>query len=80
MVILADTFRSAINYVQQNLTPFYMAQEPVANAPPLMCALNQTGNIGNYELLVIDLRHPETRVKCCKSVIGDFRRRIGRLT
>src|SRR5687767_2329986 len=49
-----------------------MTQEPIAQAMTAMCPLDEAGNVGDDEGLLIDADHTEIRDQRCERVVGDF--------
>src|SRR4029079_9816076 len=61
-----------IDEMEQHGSALDMAEEAVADATALMCALDQSRDIGEHEIEAIDAHHAEVRVQRGEGIVGDL--------
>ena len=71
LVILNQTAGSAVNQMKQDGRTFDMAKKDIPKTAPLMCTLDETGNIGNDKFCIIRPTTPRYAKKWRGSLPND---------
>ncbi len=70
---LGHILARAVDQVQQHVAALDMAEEAVAQPGALMRALDQAGDVGQHEFMVVAADHARDRVQRGEGIVGDLR-------
>src|SRR5262245_2489096 len=75
LVGLAGMLAGAVDEMQEDAAALDMTEEAVAEARAFVRAFDQTRNIGEHELALVDRDHAELRMQRGERIVGDLRPR-----